>query len=158
MYTLKYFVFTCVCVVCSYLTHKGNADIQHSLIFETTLVLLLKSNASRRRPPFVTLLHFFPSHKVCLLYWHFFFLLLIQISKHATFNFMFMFMSNCHACIFCVLYGVFELFINKKKFYLKDAFVRGLRGSFELDRVFFFLCVEECVHAKTRNCTFLKAF
>lgn len=69
MYTLKYFVFpypvssnwhttfvACVCVVCSYLTHKGNADIQHSLLmFKTKLVLLLKSNASRRRPLSVTL-------------------------------------------------------------------------------------------------------
>lgn len=162
MYTLKYFVFpypvssnwhttfvACVCVVCSYLTHKGNADIQHSLLmFKTKLVLLLKSNASRRRPLSVTLPRVSPLTQN-LLYKHLSFYcwyklatmwLLIHVVRFL--------MSNCHACIFCVLYGVFELFINKKKimFYLKDMFVWGTRGSFELDRVFF-PCVWENVCA-----------
>lgn len=102
MYTLKYFVFpcpvssnwhttfvacVCVCVVCSYLTHKGNADIQHSLLmFKTKLVLLLKSNASRRRPLSVTLPRVSPLTQILFTVQTSFFLLLIQISNHVTFD------------------------------------------------------------------------
>lgn len=154
----------CLCVVCSYLTRKGNADIQHSLLmFKTKICYYWSWNTSCRQPFFVTL----PVEVIyCTKY-----LLSIYIRSAPNPSFDFRFYidvcplkSNCHACIFCVLYGVFELFINKIIFYLKDMFVWGTKGSFELMRVcfvfcFFPVCGRTCVCAcQTKKLHIFKAF
>lgn len=156
----------CVCVVCSYLTSKGHADIQHSLLmFKTKPVLLLKSNASRQ--PFLWPPPCFPSRSY-LLYKHFCSIYNWSDINQHPFDFRFYIdvcslKSNCHACIFCVLYGVFELFINKIIFYLKDMFVWGTKGSFELMRVRFFVlffpvCGRACVCMPNKKLHIFKAF
>lgn len=141
---------------------RGNADIQHSSsVFITRSVLLL--NASCPRPLlcrssvlFLALTSLFAVQmSFSYLYW---------ISYDSTLIRFYIDVcspeSNCHACISFVLNGVFEIFIDKSIFYLKDMFVWGTKGSFKLMRArVFFLCVGERVFAcQTKSCTFLKLF
>lgn len=129
MHTHKYFVcldtvnsyghtiiVAYVCVVCSYLTRKGNADIQHSLMFKTKLVLLLKCNTSCHQPFIVTPPTFFPLLAVThpLLYKSFSYLYLI-CHKSFNFGFILMFVLNqtaMHAssvyCMECLKYLLTE--------------------------------------------------
>lgn len=54
--------------------------------------------------------------------------------------------SNCHACIFCLLYGVFEIFINKIILSERYVCMRYKREpQAHAGMFFFFLCVGECV-------------
>lgn len=84
-------------------------------------VLLLKSSTSCRQPLFVT--PSFPLFAVQIsfpiyiwsaiksLIWLRFYIDVCPLE------------SNCHACILCVLYGVFEIFINKKNHILSERYV-----------------------------------
>lgn len=137
MYTHKYFclclypvntyghtiivAYVCVWFVVN-LTHKGNADIQHPpSMFRTKPVLLLKSNTSC-----VSCFCDSPLAVLCPLLYKYLFSYLYRNSYNSTLIQLRFYIdvcslkSNCHACIFCVLYGVFEIFINRIIFYLKD--------------------------------------
>lgn len=154
----------CLCVVCSYLTRKGNADIQHSLLmFKTKICYYWSRNTSCRQPFFVTL----PVEVIyCTKY-----LLSIYIRSapipHLTFGFILMFvLSNqtaMHAssvyCMECLNY-----LLTKSYFIWKICLYEVQKGALSscgyVLFFVFFLCVGErvCVHAKQRNCTFLKLF
>lgn len=128
-------------IVCVWfvVAHKKNADIQ-------LILLMLKQNPTAycHQPSF----SFHCTNVLIPIY--------IRSARQHSFDFYIdvcSFRPNCHACIFSVLYGVLELFINKIMFYLKDTFVWGTHGSFKL-RCFVFFCFilfpvweNVCLHA-----------
>lgn len=165
MYTLKYFVFpcpvssnwhttfvacVCVCVVCSYLTHKGNADIQHSLLmFKTKLVLLLKSNASCCLPLSVTLPRVSPPTQNLFTVQMSFFLLLIHLSNHVTFDFMFVFscQTAMHAFSVYRMECLNYLLTKKKNHVLSKICLYEVHEGALSSIGYFFPCVWENVCA-----------
>lgn len=67
--------------------------------------------------------------------------------------------SNCHACIFCLLYGVFEIFINKIILSERYVCMRYKREpQAHAGMFFFFLCVGECVCMPNKKLHIFNAF
>lgn len=139
-------------IVCVWfvVAHKKNADIQ-------LILLMLKQNPTAycHQPSF----SFHCTNVLIPIY--------IRSARQHSFDFYIdvcSFRPNCHACIFSVLYGVLELFINKIMFYLKDTFVWGTHGSFKLRCFFFlfvlfcFLCGRTCVCMPCKNLHIFKSF
>lgn len=180
MYTLKYFVFLCTVssnwhtTIVAYVWYVVTLQVRDMLTFSThcwcseqnlwyywSRTLPVSPFCDPPPPPC------FPSRSY-LLYKHFCSIYIWSDINQHPFDFRFYIdvcslKSNCHACIFCVLYGVFELFINKIIFYLKDMFVWGTKGSFELMRVSFFVlffpvCGRACVCMPNKKLHIFKAF
>lgn len=175
MSTLRYFV--CLCTVSSYehttivayvcvwyvvtLHVKGNADIQHSSMFKTKPVLLLKANTSCRQPSLW--LSLVPPLESFIVQTSFSYLYLISYKSTLIWFYIDVcsLKSNCHACIFCVLYGVFELFINKNHI-LSERYVcmRCKRELWAHAGMFFFfpVCGRTCVCMPNKKLHIFKAF
>lgn len=151
--TVSYRHTTIVAYVCAWFVVTWNADIQHSL-FKTKPVLLLMSNNSHHCP-FLWFSLVSPSsrHLPFAVQISFTYLYLSAINHSFDLGFILMFVLLNQTAMHASVYRMECL-----KYLLTESYFIWKIHLYEVQKGALGLCGKTCVHAKTRNCTFLKLF